>query len=175
MAAPFDATRLELTGTPTRVLEGVQTFSLTNQGTLVYSTGAIPSTSLVWVDRRGAATALPAASQEFALPRLSRDDGRVVMQIIVGGDGNVWTYDLARDVLTRLTFDGSNLWPAWTPDGRSILYASNRMGTAWDIFSKPADGSGNETPLVTQPLTQIPRDVSASGEWLAYTDPRPRR
>ena len=97
MAVPFDATRLEFTGTPTRVLEAVQTFSLTNQGTLVYSTGAIPSTSLVWVDRRGVATSLPASSREFSLPRLSRDDGRVVMQIMVGGDGNVWTYDLARD------------------------------------------------------------------------------
>ena len=87
MAVPFDATRLEFTGTPTRVLEAVQTFSLTNQGTLVYSTGAIPSTSLVWVDRRGVATSLPASSREFSLPRLSRDDGRVVMQIMVGGDG----------------------------------------------------------------------------------------
>ena len=56
MAVPFDATRLELTSTPTRVLQGVQTFSLTNTGTLVYSTGATSATSLVWVDRRGAAT-----------------------------------------------------------------------------------------------------------------------
>ena len=88
----------------------------------------------------------------------------------MGGDGNVWTYDIARDALTRLTFDGSNLWPLWTPDGRSIIYASNRTGTTWDIFSKPAgrqrdrNAPGDATPF------PIPRDVSANGEWLVYSD-----
>ena len=35
----------------------------------------------------------------------------------------------------------------WTPDGREVIYGRPRPGAGWDIFRKPADGSGSEQEL----------------------------
>lgn len=173
MAIPFDLTGLHVTGPPVQVLEGVQYYSLSRAGLLVYSAAPQVRTALAWVDRRGrSVTLLPPAPRNILHPRLTHDNSRVVMQIQTGPDRNIWTYDIARDVLTKLTFDGSNLWPTVTPDGTRVVYASNRPGTTWDIYSKPVDGSGAETPLVVQPLMQIPRAISRDGDWLAYSETR---
>ena len=41
----------------------------------------------------------------------------------------IWTWDLARQTLTRLTsYAGSDQYAVWTPDGRHIVFASNRAG-----------------------------------------------
>ena len=64
LAAPFDPTRLELTGAPIPVVDGVAVtgcgdahFGLSRNGTLVYAPGAGPwaDQPLVWVDREGRA------------------------------------------------------------------------------------------------------------------------
>jgi dipeptidyl aminopeptidase/acylaminoacyl peptidase len=62
---------------------------------------------------------------------------------------DIWVYDLARDTLTRLTFEGGIIGNArWTPDGKRVVYPSTRNGTS-GIFWKPADGSGPEEPCET--------------------------
>jgi hypothetical protein len=37
-----------------------------------------------------------------------------------------------------------------------VIYGRARPGTGWDIFRKPADGSGSEQELVARPLDQVP-------------------
>jgi serine/threonine-protein kinase len=45
--------------------------------------------------------------------------------------------------MTRLTFEGNNRYPAWTPDGRYISFSSSRGGALGrEVFGKPGDGSG---------------------------------
>jgi len=169
MAVPFDPVRLEISGTPGVVVEDVQTFAVSSTGTLVYVPAAGPrQVTLAWVDRRGRAEALPLTSRNMSFPRLTADDRRVAVAIQERSLRDIWAYDLERGVLSRLTTDGSSLWPAWTPDGRRILYGSNRPGTVWDVFSKASDGGGPDMPLVVQPDTQVPRDVSPDGRWMAY-------
>ncbi len=44
---------------------------------------------------------------------------------------------------TRLTFEGGNRYPVWTPDGTHITFSSSREGAQGrELFRKPADGSG---------------------------------
>jgi TolB protein len=46
---------------------------------------------------------------------------------IFSGNADVWIYEWARDTLTRLTFDPANDGnPMWTPDGKRIVFASDR-------------------------------------------------
>jgi len=168
MAVPFDVKGLQLTGPPIRVLEAVESFDITDTGTLVYSSPRAQATTLAWVNRRGVPQELPAPPQEYQLPRLSPDGGRIAMWIWQGTDRNISVYDIARDNLTRLTFEGSNGWPAWHPDGRKIFYAALRPGADWDIFSKPSDGSGADEPVFEHSNAAIPRDVSPDGQWLAF-------
>ena len=114
------------------------------------------------------AQALSAQPQAYEHPRLSPEGGRIATWITQGTDRNVWTYDIARDAFSKLTFDGSNSWPAWHPDGRTIFFASLRPGRDWDIFSKPSDGSGGEERVFAQSDQEVPRDVSPDGQWLAF-------
>ena len=90
LAVPFDLKRLETSGPPVPVLEGVQEtdigagqFSLANNGSLVYVPGADSgdATTLVWVDRNGAAEPLKALPRAYRLPRLSPDGQQVALII----------------------------------------------------------------------------------------------
>ena len=41
----------------------------------------------------------------------------------------------------QLTYEGTaNTYPAWSPDGRQILFISNRA-SAWGIYTMDADGN----------------------------------
>ncbi|HEX5720952.1 MAG TPA: hypothetical protein VF179_32660 [Thermoanaerobaculia bacterium] len=44
-------------------------------------------------------------------------------------------------------FDG---WPSWSPDGRRILFSSNRSGT-FGVYVMNADGSGVQPLMMSQP------------------------
>ena len=57
------------------------------------------------------------------------------------GRFDIVVLDVASDHLTRLTWgEGNNENPRWSPDGRHIVFSSNRAGT-YDIYSMRADGS----------------------------------
>ena len=157
MAVPFDPVALEVRGNPAPVVEGVMgdsntgavQFSLSNTGSLAYVPGTPQSQrlNLVWVDRHGAAQPLAAPPRAYRAPRLS-PDGR---QVAVGIGSDVWIYDIPRDTLTRFTFEGNNASTGalWTPDGKRLVFPSNKGGGASNLFWKPADGSGSEERLTT--------------------------
>jgi serine/threonine protein kinase len=96
MAVPFDPGRLELTGTPIPVMDGVMEsvangfaqYSFSDNGTLAYIPGAIPAaqSKLVWVDRQGTEETLAAPMHSYAWPRVSPDGTRVAVEIA----GSAW-------------------------------------------------------------------------------------
>ena len=167
MAVPFDVDRLTVTGSPVPLFDtGIYTdafpaFAVAETGLLVYRSGLAGESTLVWVDRAGLVTPLRSEMRGFLHPRVSPDGRRLV----AARGGNLWVYDVALDVLSQLTFDGGNI-PLFTPDSRHVIYGKVSAGTGWDIFWKPADGSGSEQGLVTRTLDQVPSggSPSASGQ-----------
>jgi serine/threonine-protein kinase len=182
LVVPFDLARLQVTGSPVRILEGVMTrigaeFSLSEDGSLVYLPGAggWPERTLAWVDRRGQAVPLPVPPGSYDTPRVSPDGSRAVTAILDRQTGNsqIWTFDLARPLLTRFTFTTSSCWfPCWTPDGRRVTF-SLATGRAPDLSWKSGDGTGAEERLATMDYAQFPTSWSRDGRTLLFTDEHP--
>jgi Tol biopolymer transport system component len=182
MAVPFDLQRLEITGNPVPVVDGLLVhgssnsissstdYSLSSNGTLVYVPGSSRNAPvhLEWVTRDGAELPLPAAPHVYVLPKISPDGKRIAIGI-TEKDAQLYIYDIARDTLNRFTFQGSNnLVPLWTPDGKRIAYISNSTGPR-NIFWQLADGSGGFERLNTSPQLSIPGSWSPDGKVLAYS------
>ena len=133
LAAPFDLSRLELTGPAVPVLDDVRMdlgstgrvfVDVAASGALVYVPGAPRpgERTLVWIDRHGNSTPATAEKRAYSGARLS-PDGQPIATTIEGPPSSLWSYDLVRGAWKRLTFDGTSTTPAWTPDGAHLLFA----------------------------------------------------
>ena len=179
LAMPFDLARLEVTGNvPVTVADGV----LENNGTTgaAYAVSAagilayIPTLGarqfeqrLVWVDRQGKIKPLAAPAKTYSYAALS-PDGQHIAVSITSGTSVLWIYDLTRGSLTQLSSEqGSYINPLWTPDGRRVVYRSNKAGI-WNLYWRPADGSGAEERLTTSDDSDTPFSWSPDGRVLAF-------
>jgi eukaryotic-like serine/threonine-protein kinase len=183
-AVPFDTKRLELTGQPSPVLEGVSTnpetggaqFSVSDAGTLVYVAGSAASrdVSIYWMDAAGKFTPLRETPGNCSDLAISPDGKRLAMDISDGKRSDIWEYDWERDTLTRITFAGvTNIDPIWTPDGQRIVYASTEKGAATNLWWIRADGGGDAQRLTESKNAQIPWSWSPDGKILAYFENNP--
>lgn len=181
MAAPFDSGQLQVTGAAVPIVEGVlqastsgaTQYSFSDNGVLAYIPGALQAAErsrLVWVSRKGTEQPIAAPERSFVRPRVSPDGHRLAVAIADSGT-QIWIYDLARETLTRLTFNGNNSLDAvWTPDGKRIVFESGSPG---NLFWQPADGSGKAERLATSEHGQIPVSWSPDGQILAFVDLSP--
>jgi Tol biopolymer transport system component len=160
-------------GSPAPVLEGVQavtgpfgSFAFSESGTLAYVPGGRQealATTLVWVDRKGAEQSVPIPAQQYNMPRLSPDGGRVAVEVQdrIAGHNDVWVYDIARGAPIRITFENTNRNPVWTPDGKRLIYNSGASG---GLVSAPADGTSPPAALLQEPV--LPDSISPDGKLL---------
>ena len=167
-AAPFDLAGLEVRGDSVLILEGIRgfDFAASGDGTLVYVPGAPRSQrTLVWVDRDGTQRVVTKSERAYSWPKISPDGKRVA----VGIDGDVWIYDTEEDWFRQLTLEGKdNRVPAWTPDGKWVIFSSDRDGPAMNIYRQPADGSGQAERLTTSEFSHWPMSLSPDGSVLAF-------
>ena len=178
-AVPFDIDRLELSGQPVPVLEGVWAtenmsaaqFAVSDSGTLVYVPGqTINFPPIVWMDRTGKTTPLLAKLTNWSDPQFSPDGSRLAV-VVVEGASDIWIYEMARDTLSRLTFDpGPDNKPVWTPDGRRIAFRSRRDNSSTDnLYWQRADGVGEVQRLTESKHNQTTGSWHPSGKFLAFS------
>jgi len=90
--------------------------------------------------------------------------------MIEESESQIWLFDLARETLTRLTFQGSiNQLGAWMPDGKRIAFQSNKEEKA-NLFWQLTDGSGGLERLTTSESIQTPNSSSPDGQLLAFIE-----
>ncbi len=179
-AIPLDLERLKVTGGPVPIVEGVMMgvgtdtaqFGFSDTGSLVYipeNSAAASVGTLVWVNRQGAATPLTEIQRAYVHPRISPDGERLV---VGEGQRDIWMLDLARDTLTRLTFEGANARAIWAPDGENITFGSTRGPAAeYSIFSQPVDGSAGAEQLTSiASSTVLPSSWSPDGKMLVFRE-----
>jgi Tol biopolymer transport system component len=187
-AVPFDLDRLEVTGSPVSLLEGVAVCAFSNSGTLAYITGTglggpttaetlgLPLQSnqrtLVWVDRKGKEEPLAAQPDKYCGPTISPDGTKVAMTIgYGGGKAEIWIWDIVRETMTRLTFNEAGEYPLWSRDGQRIAFWSFATEA---VYWKAADGIGEDEKLGSVPGQSIlPWSWSGDGKTLVTRDGSP--
>jgi serine/threonine protein kinase/Tol biopolymer transport system component len=176
-AAPFDVNKLEVTGPPTALLEGgmltqgsgAASFDFSTTGVLVYIPGGpapVGRTRVRWIDRRGTVHDLLDAPGAYFEGTISPDGQKIALTISAAND-DVWTYQILRRTMTRLTFGaGNKSAPIWSPDGRYVVYSSEK-GKGLNMFRKAWDGSGKEEQLTAG--DGIPETWTSDGKRLIYS------
>jgi len=181
-AARFQPGDTLLRGAATPLLEGVlskQPFAavdlaLSREGTLMYVPGAASTTTgeVVWVSREGAVGPLqpPLAVTPSGNPglALSPDGMRLAIDATGPRSTDIWVKQLPSGPFSRLTFEGtSNTRPSWSPDGRSILYISDRGGDT-AVWRQRADGSTPAERVLRRPRPVWEAQLSRDARWLVY-------
>ncbi|MGB6362598.1 MAG: protein kinase [Thermoanaerobaculia bacterium] len=181
LAQRFDPDRLELSGDPVPLVEGVvamsgaaiAAFSVSQQGLLAYQIGGGDlTTELAWYNRDGARLKTVGEPAFIGDPTLSPDQSLVAITIgdTETGAGDIWIYDFERNVRSRFTFDPSeDVTPIWSPDGKRLFWASSRVA-AFDLYVKDVEGTGAATDLLGSDDVKIPMSVSPDGRYLAYAE-----
>ena len=177
----FDLDRLETIGEESPVLEGLATRSdfggahlaVSREGTLAYLPAefSTPAYPISWMTRDGRTSVLRAARADWSNPRFSPDGKKLAIEIRDGKQSDIWVYEWARDTLTQLTFDpGNDGIPVWSPDGSSIVFASDRATRGVpNLYWLNADGTGEVTRLRESPRSEVPNSWHQSGRFLAFT------
>jgi serine/threonine-protein kinase len=150
-------------------------FAISRSGALVYITGSgsPPERSLVWVDRQGRVEPVTDERQAFASLRLSPDGRQLAVDVETSTNSDIWLYDLTRGTRNRLTFEKDNFRPVWTPDGRHLIFSSNREGLM-NLFRKSVNGSGDAERLMPSVFGwQFPTGVSPDGRFVAFAQEEP--
>jgi serine/threonine-protein kinase len=185
-AAPFDPDRLELTGPAVPALEGALVnppvgaaeIAISGEGTVAFLPASEQASTLAapldWMDRRGATTPLLRDTPvRWLFPRFAPDGRRLAFSLFDGKEQDVWVYDWSAEALSRVTFDpGGDLWPVWTPDGRRIVFLSNRDG-AGDLYWQRVDGTGEVQRLTRSSRPQYPGSWHPDGRTLVFFEDDP--
>jgi serine/threonine-protein kinase len=187
MAVPFDLSRLETTGEPTLVADGVlmnfsggAQFAVSPAGVIAYvaSPGEPEESELLWVTRDGT------VSTAARVPGLGRwydlaPDGRRIVRYKTDGPAHdVWIDDLTTGSSIQVSHRVKpSTWgpidrlnAVWMDDSRSVVFAA---GQPLNLYSVSADGKGAERRLTTSLNIQWPGSLSHDGRILAFVENSP--
>jgi serine/threonine-protein kinase len=189
MAASFDEQSATLRGNPIPVLDGVRRslvasatlggiaqIGVSSGGTLVYVPGRPQVDSsdrdLLIGDPSGSAHALPLPRQSYVHPRISPDGKRIIVGTDNASEAAIWVLDdlTGSSRPRRLTFEGRNLYPIWNPNGREVVFQSDRQGDR-GLYRQGVDGTQVAERLTTaEPgVSHVPGSWTPDGRTLAYS------
>ncbi|HET9387292.1 MAG TPA: protein kinase [Gemmatimonadales bacterium] len=187
MAQPFDAGRMALSGDAVPLADHVQvnegtdflrtgTFSVSEAGHLVYRADTSGGSELVWRDRTGTETGKLGDRAKYLDVGLSPDAAHATVSIMEAGTTtrDVWTYEVAKGLRNRLTFDREDdLDARFSPDGSRIVFSSRRKQGHLDLYIKAASGAGTEEELLVDDMDKYPQSWSPDGRFLLYVGTSP--
>jgi Tol biopolymer transport system component len=176
MGVPIDIAKRKLLGPPVQLIDnvsmnfgtGLARASLSSNGTLFYQSGTQLSRVVV-AGATGRARVLLDDRRDYSFPRLSPDGRQLALTIGSADHRDIWLNELASGALTRLTTEGlSNERPEWSPDGRRVLFRSDRDSRT-SIWWRPADLSAEATRLLSgSRLDVFEAVVSPDARYLVY-------
>jgi serine/threonine-protein kinase len=193
-AVRFDPATLKTSGAPVMVLSdvmstgggvgassgnGASQFSIASNGTAVYVSGSTSgidtSLQLAIVDRNGKADYTYSERARFTDVRFSPDGQRIALRLGDRQGDQIHVFDIARETLTKLTFDGSfSGVPVWSPDGKQIAFMSERRAPGLlDLFIVNSDGTGEVKALASTGVPRVPMSFSPTGDVLAVSEINP--
>ena len=177
LLVPFNLRKLALSGAPISMYEGLESdpfgaaVALSTTGTLVYATAGLASgRELVWVSRDGASSKVDStwkADGSINSFALSPDGKSIAVEVIRNAKTDIWVKELPAGPFSRITFgDTAFFRPSWMPDGKHVLYLSDRGDGAGVPFVKRADGVGTAERQSKTKRGIAQAFESADGRWL---------
>jgi Tol biopolymer transport system component/predicted Ser/Thr protein kinase len=172
-AVPFDpkAVAIPNSATPVQVASGVDEeylvgqFAASETGVLAYAPGQAGSNlsrNLFLVDRHGVERKVDLPPDDYVDTAFAPDGKRFVVVLRTSAEQQLAVYDLERGVLMRILTDaGRNAAPAWTSDGRSLVFDAIGGSTKPGIYRMAADGSS--APQLLREITQNTHVTSIAG------------
>jgi eukaryotic-like serine/threonine-protein kinase len=177
VAQPFDADRLELSGTPVTVADNVGfnaityqgLFSASQSGALAFA-GSATASQLTWIDRSGQRLGTVGSPGDHNSLCITPDGTRLLYDLAdpVTGAVDIYLMDLSTATSSRLTYDQSvDFFPVCSPAGNEIVFASLRQGVP-DLYRQSLAAPGGEKLLLDTPFATVPCDWSRDGRYLVY-------
>jgi Tol biopolymer transport system component len=108
-------------------------------------------------------------------PSFSPDDSKLVFMGVVGSDYSIYVIDLATGQVTRLTdAPGEEGWPAWSPDGSTIAFSTQRDDCRFATSSEECWRTGDIGPhhdiwLVGADGSNLRRVTPEFGQFVAWS------
>ena len=132
-----------------------------------------PKRPMTWLDMQEMRSA--------ASPALS-PDGKWLLYALITPDwkraavqSDIYLVSTERGVSSTkrltLTYDKLESRPAWTPDGRRILFAANPDGPS-QLYLMHPDSVGQQRKVTSAPASVGPFELSPDGRWLVYRSGR---
>ena len=180
IARPFDLERLEFSGPPRTVQQGIQVqsntgaahFVLMPDGSLAFLPGeAIGNDiALARVDRGGSSEYMSSEREVFRWPAMTPDGTQLTVLIISEERGGYWRTRFDRPGLTRMP-QGS-CCAAWAPDSRHGVVSSSEDVVPAELFYADAFQAGERKQLFIAPqeaLDLYPTSMSSDGNSLLFS------
>jgi Tol biopolymer transport system component len=180
-AVTFDLDRLEVTGTPVRMQEGMvraeegqadsAQYAVSDTGSFLYLESApdaisrtVTRRSLVWVDRTGERQLIKLPPDDYSSARISPDGLRVALvrgQTSAMRPPDLWILDLETGNLRQLT--GAGDAPVWSHDSATVYFRSSPSGVS-NVYSIAASGGDPER------IAAAPSEFSSAFPWALTAD-----
>lgn len=93
-------------------------------------------------------------------------DGKIVYDSAANGHLDLWMMEANGTAAKQITADaGNNSWPSVSPDGRYVVFVSDRTGTnhVWRI-----DIDGSNATQLTNGIGESNPQCSPTGEWVVF-------
>jgi Tol biopolymer transport system component len=186
LARSFDTSRMEFTGEPFSLSDKVGsdlvssndfTFSVSDNGVLVFDPSQRHRRQYRWVDRRGQPINSLDVPAGYFQHWLSPDQKRFIADRPdpQGRPSDLWLYDVSGGNSQRFTIDpASDNSPVWAPDGSRIVWSSSRDGGVSNLYQKAASRAGEDTLLLKSDHPQYPTDWSRDGRFIIYRQDDPK-
>ena len=159
MAQPFDVGKVRIAGEPFPLAEQVATspggsyswFSASQNGVLAYRAVSSKLSQLAWYNRAGKRLGPVGEPGIYDVISMSPNDTHLAVQFrsIETGTFAIGTLELSTGIFFRQTFDPrEDVSAVWSPDGRELIFSSDRRGDEkYDLYRKTV-GGGPEVSIL---------------------------
>jgi serine/threonine protein kinase/Tol biopolymer transport system component len=181
LAQEFDADRLDLRGDPRPIAPvlresgnwGVIACASQN-GVVVFQNPGEVKYPVSWFDRSGRLLEPAPISKQLLDLRLSPDRTRAAVTTFEGPNPDASVYDLKTGARTKLTFGEAAWFIAWSPDGKRVVYSTQKPGAVGtEIYLQRADGAGGRELLLSSGFLDHPTDWTRDGKYVLINRGQP--
>lgn len=116
-------------------------------------------------------TQLTSGNTDFDRPEWSYNGSKIAL---TGADKQIYTMNPDGSALTRVTAGGENDFPAWSPDGSTIVFQSKTPEGYWKIRTIPSTG-GVSIPITSGAWNDLHPTFLSDGNRVAYVSDRDGR